>query len=50
MASTVCVAVRPPGSVAVTVTVAEPRPTADTVTVLPDTETSATPASEVSAV
>ena len=42
----VCVAASPPGSVAVTVTVAVPLATAATVTALPATETVATAGSE----
>ena len=44
-----CVAVRPPGSVAVTAMVAAPRATAVTVTVFPAAATVATPVSEAAA-
>ena len=42
-----CIAERPPGSVAVTVTSALPGDTPVTVTVLPDTDAVATPGSDV---
>ena len=45
----VCVAVSPPGSLAVTVTVAVPAATAPMVKVSPETDTPATPASDVAA-
>ena len=45
-----CLASRPPGSRAVTVTTAVPEAIPEIVTVLPDVEAFATPESEVSAV
>ena len=47
--ATLCAAVRPPGSLAVTVTVAVPSATPTIVRMLPDIETDTTPAADVAA-
>ena len=48
--ASICVALRPPPSVAIAVTSASPAPTAITVTTVPDTATEATPAFDDTAV